>query len=149
VVVKYNKWLVTLGDYAYDAALWMNAGINRARSMIGKDYWSLSQSLKHKVKDAVKYIGAYENCLLKAAGNNGVDGIICGHIHRPAMRRIGDISYFNTGDWVETCSALVEHEDGTFEILRWYGPEADGIPVITAEGELVFRREEIVESVPM
>lgn len=149
IVVKYNKWLVTLGDYAYDVALWVNAGVNRVRSVIGKDYWSLSQNLKHRVKDAVKYIGAYETCLLKAAGKNGVDGIICGHIHRPAMRRIGNISYFNTGDWVETCSALVENMDGTFEIIRWYGTEIERIPIVTSDGELVFRKEGITEPAPM
>ena len=145
IVVKYNRWLSTLGDYAYDVALWVNCGLNRLRSILGREYWSLSQYMKHKVKDAVKYIGTYEYYLLKTADKNGVDGIICGHIHRPALRKVGNISYFNTGDWVETCSALVEHMDGTFEVIRWFGPEKQGIPIITADGEMAHRQRGTLE----
>lgn len=140
VVVKYNHWLAVLGDLAYDMALWINSAFNGLRGILGLDYWSLSLYLKHKVKDAVKYIGAYEDYLIRAAQKNRVDGIICGHIHRPALKKVGNISYFNTGDWVESCSALVEHYDGSFEIIRWFGLEKEGIPVVTSYGELAFRQ---------
>ena len=105
------------------------------------DYWSLSLYLKHTVKDAVKFIGAYEDYLIMAAEKDRVDGIICGHIHRPAVKKVGKIHYFNTGDWVESCSALVEHYDGSFEIIRWFGPEKEGVPVVTRNGELTYRRD--------
>ncbi len=82
-------------------------------------YWSLSAHLKHKVKRAVNYIGEFEQALLQAARRQGAQGVICGHIHHAAMRRIDGIVYINTGDWVESCTAVGETEDGSFEIIRW------------------------------
>ena len=140
IIMKYNAWLAHIGDFAYDLALWMNSALNIFRSLLGFDYWSLSMFLKHSVKDAVKFIGTYEGHLIKAAEKHGVDGIICGHIHKPGLRKVGEITYCNTGDWVESCSALVEHFDGSFEVIRWYGEEREGLPAITPKGDLIYRR---------
>lgn len=126
VIVKYRKWLAFLGDSAYSLALWLNEMLTWVRSSLGLPYWSLSQYLKHKVKDAVAFVGDFEETLLSEAKKGGHDGIICGHIHRPAIRHLEDVVYCNTGDWVESCSALVEHGDGTLEVIRWDGEKILG-----------------------
>lgn len=134
-VVKYAKWLAHLGDYAYNLLLSLNHWLNVVRRRFGLKYWSLSAFLKHKVKNAVEFIGRFEEMIAAEAGKRGVDGVICGHIHHPQMRRIGDILYCNDGDWVETCSALVEHSDGRLEILDWpsiQSEAADGAAVMVA-----------------
>jgi UDP-2,3-diacylglucosamine pyrophosphatase LpxH len=118
-IVKYAKWLAFVGDRAYNAALTMNLWFNIARRRLGFGYWSLSAYLKHKVKNAVEYISNYEHAVVAEARRRGVDGVICGHIHTAEIRQFDDIIYCNDGDWVESCTALVEHLDGTFEILRW------------------------------
>ncbi|WP_026368048.1 UDP-2,3-diacylglucosamine diphosphatase [Aminiphilus circumscriptus] len=138
LVVKYKRWLAVLGDLAYEICLQLNSWLNSLRSLLGLGYWSFSEYLKHKVKDAVNFIGDFENALLHRARTSGVDGIICGHIHRPAIRQVENITYANCGDWVESCSALVEHPDGTLEILRWKDM-VSRIPFVTTEGEMVFR----------
>ena len=86
---------------------------------MGYGYWSLSAYLKQKAKAAVQFIGNYESTVAEEASRLGVDGVICGHIHKAEMRRIGDVVYCNDGDWVESCTALVEHADGRMEILNW------------------------------
>jgi UDP-2,3-diacylglucosamine pyrophosphatase LpxH len=118
-IVKYAKWLAFVGDRAYNAALSMNLWFNIARRRLGFGYWSLSAYLKHKVKNAVEYISNYEHAVVAEARRRGVDGVICGHIHTAEIRDFDGIVYCNDGDWVESCTALVEHMDGTFEILRW------------------------------
>ncbi len=118
-VVKYHRWVARLGDLAYDAAMGVNAGLNALRSWIGMEYWSLSDYLKHKVKDMVSVLSDFESAVLKETTRAGTSGIICGHIHHPALRSLRSITYANCGDWVESCSALVEHLDGQLEILRW------------------------------
>ena len=92
--------------------------------MFGVPYWSLSQWAKLKVKNAVNYIGAFEKTLAAEARRHGADGVICGHIHYAAIRDEHGIRYMNCGDWVESCTALVEHEDGRFEIITWTDPHA-------------------------
>lgn len=119
VVVRYARWLALLGDWAYTMLLVLNNWVNHARRKLGYPYWSLSAYLKHKVKNAVEYIGNFELALADAASSRGVDGVVCGHIHHPEIRDIDGITYCNDGDWVESCSALVEHYDGRLEILRW------------------------------
>jgi UDP-2,3-diacylglucosamine pyrophosphatase LpxH len=96
-----------------------NAVVNSIRSAFGLPYWSLSQVAKHKVKNAVQFIGRYEEVVAHAARSRGVDGVVCGHIHSAEMRTIDGTLYDNDGDWVEGCTALVEHHDGRMEILRW------------------------------
>lgn len=118
-VVKYAKWLAHVGDYAYVFLLKLNTFVNKMRRLLGYDYWSLSAYLKHKVKNAVEYIGKYEEAVAAEAKRRGVDGVICGHIHHAERRFFDGIEYMNDGDWVESCTALVEHESGEFEILYW------------------------------
>mgnify|MGYP003571047065 CR=1 FL=1 len=118
-VVKYAKWLAHLGDHAYVMLLRLNTMVNWARHRLGYPYWSLSSYLKHKVKNAVEYIGKYEEAVATEAERMGVDGVICGHIHHAERRFFGKTEYMNDGDWVESCTALVERMDGAFEILHW------------------------------
>jgi UDP-2,3-diacylglucosamine pyrophosphatase LpxH len=119
VVVRYAKWLALFGDWSYMMALWANTHFNAVRRWLGMPYWSLSAYLKHKVKRAVNYIGEFEAALAAEARKHGAQGVICGHIHHAAMRQVGDVLYINTGDWVESCTAVGETEDGLFEIIRW------------------------------
>ena len=119
LVVQNARWLAHLGDKAYDFAIRMNRFVNFLRRWFGASYWSLSQWAKLKVKNAVNYIGAFEQTLAAEARRHGADGVICGHIHYAAIRDEHGIGYMNCGDWVESCTALAEHEDGRFEILTW------------------------------
>lgn len=118
-VVRYAKWLAFVGDTAYTFLLWLNTLLNKARRRLGFPYWSLSAYLKHKTKKAVEFIGDYETALTDEARRRQVDGVICGHIHHAEMRDMDGVLYVNDGDWVESCTALVEHPDGRLEILRW------------------------------
>jgi UDP-2,3-diacylglucosamine pyrophosphatase LpxH len=119
VVVRHARWIALLGDWAYETALKFNALFNVLRRRLGFGYWSFSAWAKLKVKNAVNFIGDFETTLAQEAERAGVDGVICGHIHHAAIRRIGTIDYVNTGDFVESCTAVVEHFDGRLEILRW------------------------------
>lgn len=118
-VIKYAKWLAHVGDHAYVFLLRLNTFVNSVRKWLGYDYWSLSAYLKHKVKNAVEYIGKYEEAVAAEAKRRGLDGVICGHIHHAERRFLDDIEYMNDGDWVESCTALVENEKGDFDILYW------------------------------
>lgn len=118
-VIRYAKFLAHLGDWAYDWALWLNTWFNAARRRFGYPYWSLSQWLKRQVKEAVKAIDRFETALANEARRRGLDGVVCGHIHHAEMRSIQGIVYMNDGDWVESCTALVEHADGRFELVDW------------------------------
>jgi UDP-2,3-diacylglucosamine pyrophosphatase LpxH len=119
VVVRYAKWLALFGDWSYMLALWANTHFNAVRRWLGMPYWSLSAYLKQKVKRAVNYIGEFEAALAAEARRHGAQGVICGHIHHAAIRQVGDVLYINTGDWVESCTAVAETDDGLFEIIRW------------------------------
>ncbi len=118
-VMRYAKWLAYVGDSAYVFALKLNRWVNFIRRKMGLPYWSLSQTLKHKVKQAVQIISDYEVYLAEEARMRGTDGVICGHIHHAEMKDINGILYCNDGDWVESCTALVEHFDGQLEIIYW------------------------------
>jgi len=119
LVVRHARWLAFLGDWAYVAALALSTRINVVRRRLGFTYWSLSAWAKARVKNAVSFIGRFEETLAAEAKRHGVDGVICGHIHSAAMRDFGGFTYINTGDWVESCTAVVEHRDGRMEIIRW------------------------------
>ena len=119
IVVNYARWLAILGDYAYRMAIAFNTWLNVVRRRLGFPYWSLSAYLKHKVKNAVGFIGDFEKALADEARRQNVQGIVCGHIHHAQMREVDGILYCNDGDWVESCTALVEHHDGQLELLRW------------------------------
>ena len=118
-VVQHAKWLAFLGDAAYRALLAANTWFNKVRRVMGFGYWSLSAFLKVKVKNALQFIENFEHAVADEARRRGVDGVICGHIHKAEIRQIGDILYVNDGDWVESCTALVEHPCGRLEILEW------------------------------
>jgi len=119
VVVMNAKWLAYVGDWAYRAALRINMGFNWCRRRLGLSYWSLSAWAKQKVKNAVAVIGRFEEALSLEARESGVDGIICGHIHHADMHNRLGVHYINTGDWVESCTAIVEEYDGQFELITW------------------------------
>jgi len=122
VVVAHAKWLAHVGDWAYRAALRINIVVNWARRRLGLTYWSLSAWAKHKVKNAVSIIGRFEEALSLEARDSGVDGVICGHIHYADMHDRMGIHYVNTGDWVESCTAIVETPEGALELVRWSEP---------------------------
>ena len=119
IVVRHARWLAYLGDWAYSTALVTNTWFNAVRRRLGFPYWSFSAWAKLKVKNAVSFIGSFEETLAADAIRHGADGVICGHIHHAAMRRIGDVLYVNTGDFVESCSYVVEHDDGRLDIGHW------------------------------
>jgi len=118
-IVNYAKWLAKIGDWAYSVALEANRLFNAARHRLGFGYWSLSAYLKGMVKDAVSFIDNFENALAAEARRHGVDGVVCGHIHKAEMREIDGVLYCNDGDWVESCTALVEESGGQLRILHW------------------------------
>jgi UDP-2,3-diacylglucosamine pyrophosphatase LpxH len=118
-VVQHAKWLALLGDWAYRALLASNTLINRVRRRLGFGYWSFSAFAKTRVKKALQFIENFEQAVADEARRRGVDGVICGHIHKAESRMIDGIEYINDGDWVESCTALVEHADGVLEILEW------------------------------
>ncbi|GLS23840.1 UDP-2,3-diacylglucosamine hydrolase [Labrys miyagiensis] len=119
VVVRHAKWLAFLGDWAYVTALGVNTWLNVARRRLGLSYWSLSAWAKLKVKNAVNFIGHFEETLAREAKRLNCDGVICGHIHHATLRDLEGVTYINSGDWVESCTAIIEHFDGRFEIVRW------------------------------
>jgi UDP-2,3-diacylglucosamine pyrophosphatase LpxH len=118
-VLRRARWLAFLGDRSYRALLALNTQFNRLRRMLGLGYWSLSAFLKHKVKDAVAFIDDFESAMAEEARRRGVQGVICGHIHKAEMRDIGGVRYVNDGDWVESCTAVIERFDGALEIVAW------------------------------
>lgn len=118
-VVCNQRWLAIVGDWAYEAVLKLNVIFNRARQALGMDYWSLSAYLKYRVKTAVNFISDFEKTLAQECRKRGLQGVVCGHIHHPEVSTIDDIRYANSGDWVESCSALVEDFDGALNIVRW------------------------------
>ena len=119
IFVRYARWLAILGDWAYSAALRINTTFNWGRRKLGLPYWSLSAYLKHKVKNAVQFIDNYEHAVASEARRRGVDGVVCGHIHHAEIRTIDGVLYCNDGDWVESCTALVEDFDGRLRIVHW------------------------------
>jgi len=134
-ITSQMKWLAYLGDVGYTFLLWLNKVYNHYRTWRGLPYYSLSQRIKHRVKQAVNYISDFEEKLTELAKARGCDGIICGHIHQPAIREVGGLIYMNSGDWVESLSALVEDHDGTWSLLYFTAepesttPERDERPL--------------------
>jgi len=130
-VIQYAKWLAYLGDSLYTAILQLNRGYNWWRAKLGLPYWSLSQYLKHKVKNAVNFISDFERILATEARHRGFDGVVCGHIHKAEVKQMDGMLYGNSGDWVESLSALVEEADGTLSVIYWTeilsAPEAQPI----------------------
>ena len=114
-----HRWLAHVGDAAYVALMTLNRWVSAVRRRFRMPYWSLSKHAKAKVKNAVAFISHFEEVVAHAAGMRGVDGVVCGHIHTAEVRQFGGVTYYNDGDWVESCTALVEHGDGRMELLHW------------------------------
>jgi UDP-2,3-diacylglucosamine pyrophosphatase LpxH len=123
-ITTQMKWLAYLGDIGYTFLLWINKFYNNYRAWRGLSYYSLSQQIKLRVKQAVSYISDYEEKLTELAKARNCDGVICGHIHQPAIRQFGELIYMNSGDWVESLSALVEDHDGNWNLL-YYSTELE------------------------
>ena len=118
-VVHSIRWLAYLGDRAYDVAIIVNRVVARVRRSLGLSYWSFSSWAKVRVKKAVNFISAFQEIVVEEARRSDVDGVICGHIHHAVIEEMDGIRYVNTGDWVESCTAVAEHFDGTMEIIGW------------------------------
>lgn len=121
VITRYHRWIACLGDAGYAALLVLNRYLNRLRSRFGYGYWSLSAWIKHRVKKAVSFISEFEQAVAHHCRRLGHQGVVCGHIHHAEIRDLDGVRYLNCGDWVESCTALVEDEHGRFEILQWSG----------------------------
>lgn len=116
--VVSSPLLGLIGSRLYDGLLKLNRLVNWARTRMGRDHWSLAAYLKQRVKKAVKFMSNFEEAVRRSAEKNGVDGLVCGHIHRPEIAVGEEVIYLNCGDWVESCTALIEHHDGTIELIR-------------------------------
>lgn len=114
-----KKWLMHIGDVAYNFMIWANIHFNKVRNLLNLEYWSLSKWLKQNTKEALNFINNFEDHVSKYCKEEGYDGIICGHIHVAKIKTIDGIEYMNSGDWVESGTALLEHTDGSFEILEY------------------------------
>ena len=123
-----------LGDWAYTAALQLNEVFNAVRRRLGLPYWSLSAYLKQKVKNAVEFICRFEDAVARDVRHKGLDGVVCGHIHHAAIKQIAGITYHNDGDWVESCTALVEDARGHMEILHWASSHAESCAPVCTRG---------------
>jgi len=118
-VMRYAKWLAYVGDNLYSLILYFNRYLNLLRIRMGMQYWSLSQYLKHQVKNAVSYIADFEMIMAREARLRGCQGVVCGHIHKAEIRMIDNLLYCNDGDWVESLTALVETHEGELKIVHW------------------------------
>jgi UDP-2,3-diacylglucosamine pyrophosphatase LpxH len=144
-VIAYAKWLAHMGDWAYTVALQLNEWCHAGRRVLGLRYWSLSAYLKQRVKNALEYICRFEEAVAQDVRARGFDGVVCGHIHHAAIKTINGVVYHNDGDWVESCTALVEDARGHLEILRWANAGLRALP-IPAEAE--DTRGELPDAVP-
>lgn len=123
-IVKHNRWLAMIGGRAYELLLLVNRWFNSMRRRCGFPYWSLSAYVKHRVKNAVQFISSFERVVTIEAARRNVDGLICGHIHKATVEQVGEVLYANSGDWVESCTALVEDDVGDLRIVRWVDESA-------------------------
>lgn len=137
-VVQNSRWLANAGSILYDLLLVVNRWYNRYRSFCGREYFSLSAWLKHQCKSAVNYMGDFEQVLIREIRDHRVDGLICGHIHHASITAMGDFLYSNSGDWVESCTALAENSNGTLGIIQWV--EQNPAAELSMEGKYVQNR---------
>ncbi|MES3630445.1 MAG: UDP-2,3-diacylglucosamine diphosphatase [Longimonas sp.] len=137
-MIRHAPWLSHGGAIAYQALLTTNRYVNRVRRWMNLPYWSFSQYVKQRTKKAVQFIANFETVVARRAAKENVDGVICGHIHHPVIRKIDSVQYVNTGDWIESCTGVVEHMDGTLELRRWLPGRTDvrwdALPGETAVG---------------
>ena len=125
VVTRYARWLSSLGDVGYNILLKANVLLNKLRAQFGFGYWSLAKWAKDSVKQAVNFIGDFESAVSQECSRRGFDGVVCGHIHKTAIRQFQDIEYLNCGDWVESCTAILQRHDGGFEIFDAFQNQKD------------------------
>lgn len=119
-VTRHHRWVAVLGDFAYETLVKLNGWLSLARRTLGiSGYWSLAGYAKNKVKSAVSFIFDFEDSVMHAVRDRGLEGVICGHIHSAAIRDVDGLTYINCGDWVDSCTAIVEHHDGRMELVRW------------------------------
>lgn len=124
-VTRYHRWVAVIGDVAYNTLVRVNGWLSWMRRRLGiSGYWSLAGYAKRKVKTAVNFIFDFEDSVIHGARERGVDGVICGHIHWAAIREVDGLTYVNCGDWVDSCTAIVEHVDGRLELVEWRGRKA-------------------------
>ena len=127
-VTRYHKWVAVIGDIAYNLLVWLNTYLSRVRRRMGRPgYWSLAGYAKRKVKSAISFIFDFEESVIHAVRERGVDGVICGHIHWASIKDIDGLTYINCGDWVDSCTGIVEHTDGRLELIEWLGHQ-EAIP---------------------
>ena len=136
-VVRNARWLAFLGDNAYDFAIFLNRYLNLARRRLGMPYWSFSAAAKRKVKQAVSFIGAFEEMVAADARRQNAEVVICGHIHHASSRDIGGVRYMNCGDWVESRTAIAEHHDGSLEIIYWDDVAGKTSPVEESAAQII------------
>ncbi|MCY4656459.1 MAG: UDP-2,3-diacylglucosamine diphosphatase, partial [Gammaproteobacteria bacterium] len=136
-VSKSSRWLAMVGDLGYRFLFSINHWLNKWRSRYGYEYWSLSDWAKSRVKRVVNFLGKFEKLVAQECNQRGFQGIVCGHIHKPEISDINGTKYYNCGDWVESCSALIEDETGQLEIYRWQEHDSQVItfPTSRAVGE--------------
>lgn len=151
VVVRNARLLAYLGDWAYDMAITINIGLAFIRRHLGMPYWSFSAWAKLQVKHAVNFIGEFQKVVVEEARRNNVDGVVCGHIHHAVIEDMDGIRYINTGDWVESCTAIAEHADGTMELITWqYAdrsvPDTEGKPVLALAAPVTAAKVQEVEA---
>jgi UDP-2,3-diacylglucosamine pyrophosphatase LpxH len=130
-VTRYHRWVAVLGDVAYNLLVRVNHHLSWLRRRFGRPgYWSLAGYAKRKVKSALQFVFDFEATVTAAAAQRGFDGVICGHIHWPRIDEANGVAYVNCGDWVDSCSAIVEHADGRLELVRWNEPAAAPAPAL-------------------
>ena len=125
-VTRHHRWVAMLGDVSYNLLVRLNTWLSLVRRTLGiSGYWSLAGFAKRKVKGAVSFIYDFEDSVMRAVHDRGLDGVICGHIHSAELRDIDGLTYMNCGDWVDSCTAIVEHHDGRMELINWIGEAAE------------------------
>lgn len=118
-IMQVGQLASFIGNFGYDFLMYLNRQIYKFRRMSGFPYWSLASFIKSKVKNAMKHIRKFEEIVARDVVHRNLDGVVCGHIHHPELRELNGILYCNDGDWVESCTAMVENQDGTLELVRW------------------------------
>lgn len=129
-VTRHHRWLALLGDRGYDLLVRLNVWLSWLRRRLGiSGYWSLAGYAKRRIKTAVDFVNDFENSVARAVRERGLDGVICGHIHVAALREVDGVAYVNCGDWVDSCTAIVEHHDGRLELVEWKGEFGETTPI--------------------
>ncbi|WP_298620428.1 UDP-2,3-diacylglucosamine diphosphatase [uncultured Zoogloea sp.] len=119
-VTRHHRWVAVLGDVAYNQLVRLNLWLSWVRRKLGcSGYWSLAGYAKRRIKTALNFIFDFEDSAIHHARERGLDGVVCGHIHWATIKEIGGLLYVNCGDWVDSCTAIVEHFDGRLELVVW------------------------------